>query len=158
MKRIKLGNMGLLNYTTKISASKSISEIQVLLQENGAKAILTEFGDEGYIEALSFKVNVKGNDIMFKLPCQWEPVAEILKYEVKVPKYVREDPELLKDQALRVSWRVLKDWVEAQMAILQMEMVEMQQVFLPYAVTRSGQTVYEQISENGFIMLDKPNE
>jgi len=149
--------MGLLNYTTKISASKSIGEIQELLQKGGAKVILTEFGDEGFIESLSFKVNVKGQDMGFKLPCQWQPVAEILKHEPKVPKYVREDPELLKDQALRVSWRVVKDWVEAQMAILEMEMVEMQQVFLPYMETNNGETVYERLRGNDFL-LEPPKE
>ncbi|MBL4576413.1 MAG: hypothetical protein JKY51_10025 [Opitutaceae bacterium] len=149
--------MGLLNYTTKIDASKSIAEIQKCLQKHGANAILTEFGDEGFIESLSFKIHVHEQDISFRLPCDWKPVAEILRHETKVPIYVRENDELLKDQSLRVAWRVVKDWVEAQMAILEMQMVTVDQVFLPYAVTKDGSTVYEQICSNGFL-LDAPKE
>ena len=50
---------------------------------------------------------------------------------------------------MRTAWRITKDWVEAQMAIVETKMVTLPQVFLPYAVTQNGQTVYEKILENG---------
>ena len=48
-----------------------------------------------------------------------------------------------RDQAERVAWRILKDWVAAQMAILESEMVQMDEVFLPYMVNDSGQTLFQ---------------
>jgi hypothetical protein len=46
-------------------------------------------------------------------------------------------------QAERVAWRIIKDWVETQMAILESQMVQMEEIFLPYMVNRQGQTFFE---------------
>ena len=48
-------------------------------------------------------------------------------------------PESRRQQAVRTSWRVLKDWVEAQMALLETGMVTMDEIFLPYMLS-GGQT------------------
>mgnify|MGYP001580177393 FL=1 len=58
-----------------------------------------------------------------------------------------------KEQALRVSWRIVKDWVVAQMAIVEAEMVDMAEVFLPYAITKNGTTLYKEIQNNGMKLL-----
>lgn len=100
--------MPILNYTTKIDAFKTQSEISYILAKHGARAILQEFDDKGHVEAISFKLRT--------------PVG---------------------DQAERVAWRIVKDWVEAQMAILESEQVSMDQVFLPYMVNQEGKTLYE---------------
>ncbi|MBA7713335.1 hypothetical protein ES703_122337 [subsurface metagenome] len=39
------------------------------------------------------------------------------------------------------------------MAILETEMVKMEQIFLPYAITKDGQTVYELFEQSRFKML-----
>src|SRR5438552_18436509 len=44
-------------------------------------------------------------------------------------------------QAVRVEWRIVKDWVEAQLALIETRMVTAQQVFLPYAIMRDGRTL-----------------
>ena len=41
-----------------------------------------------------------------------------------------------------------KDWVEAQLAIIETSMVTTAQVFLPCAVTNNGLSLYEYISQN----------
>lgn len=53
-----------------------------------------------------------------------------------------------REQAERVAWRIVKDWVEAQMAILESEMVQMDEIFLPYMLSSSGQTVFEAYRKN----------
>lgn len=47
-------------------------------------------------------------------------------------------------------WRIIKDWVEAQMVILETKMVKIEQVFLPYLYDlESDKTFYEiSISKN----------
>ena len=54
-------------------------------------------------------------------------------------------------QAERVAWRILKDWVEAQMALLDIEMVRFEEIFLPY-IEVQGQTVFEKLEEKQFLL------
>ena len=48
--------MPLLNYTTEVPAYKTVSEIQHLLATHGAKAILHEYDQNGFITALSLRL------------------------------------------------------------------------------------------------------
>lgn len=52
----------------------------------------------------------------------------------------------------------LKDWVEAQMALLDIEMVRFEEIFLPYIQTETGQTVYERLEEKQFLLEMDINE
>lgn len=51
-------------------------------------------------------------------------------------------------QAERVSWRIIKDWVEAQIALVESSQAEMAQVFMPYATDESGGTLYMRFLES----------
>lgn len=139
--------MPLLNYTTQIDAGKTIGEIQKILAMHGASAILSEYDNNGYIVALSFKIRLEDREVGFKLPSDWRPVLKILENDNKVPYRLK-----TQEQALRVSWRILKDWIEAQMAIIETKMVKFDQVFLPYAITKNGKTVYEAVSDNKLLL------
>lgn len=138
--------MPILNYTTGIEAEKSIAEIQKCLAQHGANAILAEYDDEGQVVALSFKILIDDNTLGFRLPSDWRPVLTILEKNPKVPRRLS-----TKEQALRVSWRIIKDWVEAQMAIVETKMVKVDQVFLPYAIVKNGQTLYEHVKANNLL-------
>ena len=50
--------------------------------------------------------------------------------------------------------RQAKGWalVEAQMALLDIEMVRFGEIFLPYIQTNTGQKVYEQMEERQFLL------
>lgn len=148
--------MPLLNYTTKIDAFKTISEIQRLLSKAGASAVMTEMDDNGYIVALSFKIKFERNseqEIAFKLPTDWHPVLEVMKQDYKVPRTLK-----TQEQALRVAWRITKDWVEAQIAFIETNMVTTAQVFLPYAVTASGKSLYEYVADNSQLLIGDGSE
>src|SRR4051812_20246425 len=132
--------MSLLNYTTGIATDKTISEIQKILASHGATVILAEYDGAGQITALNFRINLEGNQIGYRLPNDWQPVLTILTKDPKVPR-----PKKTKEQALRVSWRIIKDWVEAQLAIVATRMVTLDQVFLPYAMAPNGKTLYEHV-------------
>jgi hypothetical protein len=144
--------MPLLNYTTSIAPTKTVMEIQAALAKAGASAIMANYDTKGNIVALSFKIMADGQEIAFKLPTAWEPVHATLKRQRVSPKY--QTPE----QALRVAWRITKDWVEAQLAIIETQMVTTAQVFLPYAITRDGSTVYEYMAANSQILLGTGGE
>lgn len=143
--------MPLLNYTTKIDAFKTISEIQALLARAGASAIMTEMDNNGFIVALSFRIKFErdsSQEIAFKLPTDWRPVLEVMKQDHKVPRTLK-----TQEQALRVAWRITKDWVEAQLAFIETNMVTTAQVFLPYAITKDGQSLYESIASDPRLLL-----
>lgn len=53
-----------------------------------------------------------------------------------------------------MAWRILKDWVEAQMALLDIEMVRFEEIFMPYIETNEGQTLYEKLSKNNYLLED----
>lgn len=141
--------MPLLNYTTTIAPQKTVMEIQSALAKAGASRILTDMDDDGNIVALSFELKnpETGTPIGFRLPTDWHPVYETLVRQ-RVSRGLQ-TPE----QALRVAWRITKDWVEAQLAIIETKMVTPAQVFLPYAITKDGQTVYQYIAENQQLLI-----
>src|SRR5205085_4176422 len=115
--------------------------------------ILANYDDEGNVTALSFMIDINGNPISFKLPCDWRPVLEVLKDQHYKPKGKPKVPFrlLTKEQALRVAWRIVKDWVEAQLAIIETKMVKTDQVFLPYAIAPNGQTLYEHVRASNLL-------
>ena len=128
--------MPILNYTTKIDVDKTTSEIAKMLSLAGAIAILTEYDrEENYIKSISFTLPVGDNVLQIKLPCDWKPMLEILEKDRKVPRNLK-----TREQAVRVSWRIVKNWVEAQLAIIETKMVKTEEVFLPYIVGNDGRT------------------
>jgi hypothetical protein len=139
--------MALKNYTTTISVDKTIGEIQRLLAKAGASKVMTEYDDTGNIVALSFQLKLGEDYIAFSLPTDWRPVEKVLLQQRVVPAYRSEE------QARRTAWRITKDWVDAQLAIIETKMVTTAQVFLPYAVTNSGETLYQHIAQNNTLLL-----
>jgi hypothetical protein len=138
--------MPILNYTTEIATDKTIGEIQKCLASHGASAILAEYDDEGMIASISFQIVLDDQKIGFRLPSDWRPVLKILEQSPKVPRRL-----CTKEQAIRVSWRIIKTWIEAQMAIVETKMVKMDQVFLPYAVAANGKTLYEHVKASNLL-------
>ena len=141
--------MAILNYTTSISTEKTASEIQKKLAMAGAQAVLSEYDNDGIMYAMSFRIE----GLYFRLPLNIEGTYQALKNGKD--KNGRPIPNKFKtyEQASRVSWRVLKDWIEAQVAIIEAGQAELRQVFLPYAQNKLGQTLYEVIKDNGFKLL-----
>lgn len=144
-------NKGLFTYTTKIEPGKTINEIQEVLVSHGAKAVMTNYGDNGKIESLSFQIMVDGQPRAVRLPCDPVPVFKVLEKQWREGKIQRGFVD--EHHALRVAWRIVLYWVTAQMAILETQMVKMEQIFLPYMVMRSGKTLFEDMVKTGFKLL-----
>ena len=51
-----------------------------------------------------------------------------------------------REQAFRTAWRIIKDWGEAQLALLETEMVDFEEVFMPYILS-GRETLYQALSE-----------
>lgn len=131
--------MAILNYTTQIEAAKTVGQIHEILRTHGAQSVLTNYDERGEIESLSFEVNTPNGVAQIRLPVDPDAVLRVMKkFDSHVPNRLQTRP-----QAVRIAWRIVKDWVEAQMAILETEMVKMEQIFLPYIQVRGGQTFFE---------------
>ncbi len=133
--------MPILNYTTSIDPHKTVGEIQKLLATKGARGILLEYNEHGDPSAVAFQIEVRGQQLRYRLPCRAEKVCDILGREWRAGKVERRYTTM--QHANRVAWRIIKDWIEAQLAIVEAGMVDMAEVFMPYQLMASGQTMYE---------------
>ena len=106
--------MAILNYTTSIKSEKTIMEITQCLVKHGATKIVTDYDSEdGTPLGLTFCLTINEQIIAFSLPANYKGVLEAMRTDSKVPRRL-----LTCDQALKVSWRIIKTWVEGQMAIV----------------------------------------
>ncbi len=135
--------------TTKIEACQTVGEIQSILGRYGASAILTEY-DNNEVTSVSFKIKLNSNYIPFRLPCRWQPILEKLKSRRKRKSYKRS----IEAQAKRVAWRQILRWIEAQLALVDTEMVQIQEVFMPYLQMNTGETLYEKLNQTQFKMVE----
>lgn len=148
---MKQSKGGLFTYTTSIEPQNTINEIQEILSKHGAKSIMTNYTDNGKIESLSFAIEVDGKPRGIRLPCDPVPVLKVLERQYREGKIQRGYVE--EHQALRVAWRIVHYWIKAQMAILETQMVKMEQIFLPYMIMRTGKTLFEDMVKTGFKLL-----
>ena len=138
--------MPILNYTTSITTERTASEIHRFLVSAGAQAVLNEYDDDGILSSISFRI---GSDIHFKLPINISGVYNILTSDKKVPAKFRTHA-----QAARVAWRIIKSWVQAQIAIIEAGQVSVDQVFLPYLQDKNGTTMYQVLKDKNFKLLE----
>ncbi len=140
----------ILNYTTSVAADKTVGEIQRILSQHGNIHVLTGY-QNGVASNISFRVDTKHGTMSFMLPARIEQVESLLK-KSRIPQRLR-----TREQAARVAWRIIKDWIEAQMALIQAGQVAIEEAFLPFVQDINGETLYSRLSAGGFKGLALPN-
>lgn len=140
--------MAILNYSTKIDYHKTIGEISSILVKHGASKITVDYAD-GIPDALTFVIPIAGNKTptFYSLPARYRGVLKALQKQ-KVTKSLQTE-----EQALRIAWRNVKDWLAAQMAMVEAEQCEIQEIFLPYIVLKSGNTLYDDVKNENIKLL-----
>jgi hypothetical protein len=126
----------LLNYTTTVPTTRTVGQVQALLAAAGAGRVLTEYGTDRRPTGVAFTITTAHGPRDFALPVDAARVERVLTRQRVAPRYRG------RDHAERVAWRIVKDWLEAQLAIIATEMVTLGQVMLPY-MTEGGRTVYD---------------
>jgi hypothetical protein len=139
--------MAILNYSTKIDSIKTIGEITQCLVKHGANKIVSDY-ENGIPVSVTFTIMLKDNPVFYSLPANYNGVLKAMEKTKGVARSL-----CTKEQAIRVSWRIIKDWVEAQMAIVEADLADIAEVFLPYAITPSGNTLYQEIRDNNQKLL-----
>lgn len=138
--------MALKNTYSTLPANRYIEKIETALVAGGATGI-GKFYEESRIIGLQFSLKINGKIVNFKMPVGWKKVQQVLKNEQA--KRADED-----DYAYRVSWAIMCDWVEAQMAIIASENVTMPQLFLPFAVASNGSTLFDAVMKSNLLLGD----
>lgn len=144
--------MSLKNYSTEIPTSKTIMEIEDILSKHRATDIWKQYDSNQNIVALNFVVNTEFGKMPFKLPVNVEAVRQILINEKRNRRIELSKRQVQDYQtAQRIAWRIMKDWIDAQMALVDIAMVKLEQVFLPYAYDfNKEQSLYESFKERKF--------
>lgn len=133
--------MPIKNYTTKIPAAQTVGEIQELLATHGARKVMMDYSDGGKVEAVTFGLMIRGTMAGFKIDARPEGVASVMKKDgIKCDFALAE----------RIAWRNVKDWIAAQLAMVETEQATMQELFLPYLIDGT-QTLHERVLTSGAI-------
>lgn len=141
--------MAILNYTTTIDPHKTSGEVAAILARYRVQAIQTTYRD-GEPSGLAFVVETAHGLRQFRLPVNVEGVEAALRADPQVPAKSKN-----RAQARRVAWRILKDWIEAQMALIDAGMSQIDEVLLPYMISQDNQTVSELYqARSGYLELE----
>lgn len=133
------------NYTTSVAASKSIGDIHGLLVDFGADRI--QFRNDPATRrtiGVAFVIQTAGAMLPFQLPLNFQAVQEYLwkQYRDTRVRYKKIKADFEED-AYRIAWRILFDWLHAQLSIIATEQVKPEQVFLPYLMIDQETTLAE---------------
>ena len=143
--------MGLKNYTTKIDANKTVMQIENMLANFGATDIWKQY-DHGVVISLNFATDTEFGKMPFKLPLKIKEIRQTLitqrqKGNINLPQRLLQDDK----HSLNVGWRIIKDWIDSQLSLIELEQVKIEQIFLPYAYDMAtDKTFYEVLKERKF--------
>lgn len=138
---------GPLNYSTVIPAARTIGECQEILAGAGAAAVAVQYENREPV-GLSFRITTPRGLRDFSLPVNVAGVHKLLNEAHRAGKLSRaggRDPATFttRKHAAAVAWRVVKDWIEAQVALIDAEMATLDQVMLPYLQVGEDRTLYQ---------------
>ena len=102
--------MPIKNYTTKVPAVQTVGEIQGILAAHGARKVMMDYGDDGKVLAVTFALDCCGMLRGFRLEAKPDGVLSVMAKE-----RTKCDPA----QAERIAWRNVKDWIAAQIALVE---------------------------------------
>ena len=151
--------MAIKNYSADIAINEIFSELQETLGKHGAKQISFDYDNDGRIQSVQFVIKANDRFIPVRLPARVEKAQTVLKrqWEAGIISHKRgKEKTYGYEQAYRVAWRNILDWVQAQMALIEIEMTKLEEVFLPYMVAKSGKTYFETL-ENRQFQLESGN-
>ncbi len=145
------------NYTSKVPASRSVLHIEDRLASHGAQSIIKQYDADRQLEAVSFYMNIENKLVPFRLPARIDQVEKVLRESIKRPR-----PGTLnkiKDQAIRTAWKIISDWIDAQMALVELQQAAIAEIFMPYMWSeRLGKSFYQIALESKFNLLEKPKK
>lgn len=137
------------NQYTTVSAEKSISDVERLLTTFGATAIMKEYYTDGRCRALMFRIGLAG----YKIPVNDEGVKKCLWIGRRTSRV--NGLRSREEQAYRVAWRIIKDWVHSQLSIVKSGQASTEEVLLAYMF--DGKRTLYQAYTQGALQIEGKN-
>lgn len=136
--------MGILNYSSTVKSDKTAGEVVTILARHGASSVITTYAD-GVPTGVGFQIATDHGPRDYQLPVNVEGVEAAIKAQIKKrmipPRYAG------RDQAERTAWRIVKDWIAAQLAVIEAGQAKLDEVMLPYMLV-GGERVVEAYRRN----------
>ena len=125
---------------TKINASKTKLDIETILIKYGVTEGFA-YTREGNINRIAFKHQGRSISFSFQLPHpKNREYVYTAKYEVKRSS---EKAFQVWEQDCRAYWRALYLFIKATLEAIEIGIIEFDQAFLPYFLTKEGKTISE---------------
>lgn len=131
---------GPLNYTTTVDPGKSAGECIDILLKYGARKVGMSVGEDKMPDGIEFVINTQFGLRSYSVEVDVARARKVLQQAYSEGRVERRHTDPV--HAARVAWRVMKDWLEAQMAMIETGLVSLDQVMLPYMRTDDGHTLY----------------
>jgi hypothetical protein len=131
-----------------------MAECQDILGTGGAESVAVHYSD-GEPAGLSFVLRTPHGGRAYTMPVDVEAMHALLLRESQAGrlsahagKSYRRTAAESREQAARVAWRVVKDWLEAQMALVAARQATLTDVMLPYLHVEGDRTLREVFNES----------
>jgi hypothetical protein len=157
--------MFLKNYTSDVPVSQTIYRIEQVLIRCGVSGIMKEYvGTDGQIAAINFQLETPSGKVFIRLPADvdkaWDALWRDYMGDDLLPDgkiawgcQKKKSKASFKEQAGRTAWKIIQDWVEVQMSMIQLKQAETLQVFLPYVMMSKDESYYDRLKVNGYAGL-----
>lgn len=140
--------MPILNYRTRVAPERTVGEIQKMLVAHDADAVVTRYENRIPV-GISFRLPTPYGVRDFTLTVDADGVYRVLDRDPKLTASQRTH-----ERAEWIAWRVLKDWLEAQLALIEAGMATIDKVMLPYMHISGELTVYDAYRERESAALE----
>lgn len=139
------------NYTSTVPASRSVQRIENKLVACGARKILKLY-ENNKLSGIAFIMDINGQQMPFRMPARVGRVEEQFKAKIRRPR--SDTYKNIAAQAERTAWKLLSDWIEVQVSLIELQQVKFLEIFLPYVYNaEKDQTYFEELESNGFKQL-----
>jgi hypothetical protein len=134
------------NWTTTIPVERTLGELQRLLARAGARSVRIDY-DAGVPTRLDFVADTPSGPVAYRLPMRADGVLRRLQQASQRTtasgRRLVPGTWVTREQAVRVGWRQVRDWVAAQLALIDTGAATLDEVMLPYEVVEAGRTLYD---------------
>lgn len=158
--------MFLKNFTSNVPVSQTVYRIEQVLIKAGVSGIMKEYGAAGEVSAITFQIKLEGNaPYSVRLPADKVAATESLWRDYADGDKLSPDGQRLAyntrkqktradfiEQGERTAWKLVQDWIEVQISMIQMKQADFMQVFLPY-VWDGHETVYQRLKAGNYRAL-----
>jgi hypothetical protein len=129
--------MSIANYTTTISPEKTAGQIMSMLAQQGSSNISIEYAD-GAPAGMSFAIETEYGLRGFKLPIRSQGVLNAMSKDKSISR-----SQCTRTQASRVAWRIARDWLRSQLALIDAGLAALDEIMMPWMLNDSDTTMYE---------------